>query len=319
MAGTLLLPDGSGDLELKCGPDADITAHFKGLQPPTRYGQNFLTYVLWAITPERKTINLGELIADDSNRSKLQAHAPGEMFGFIATAEPYFAVRAPSNVVVLETRLPITAPVRTVTLPERQAYTYNVFSGRFLSLNVAKPVSLNEYHTIVALYEAQSAVAVARAAGAEQHAKEQFDRAEFLLNNAERSRKQGAARAMVLQILHEATETAENARAAAEQERARLARVAAEQERARLAKIAAEQERARQARLAAQQEQARQARLAADQESARQARLAAEQQQAKLQQRRRTAQRARRRSAPASRNQSKGAPAKTKQVARAAQ
>ncbi|HEY1339608.1 MAG TPA: hypothetical protein VGF59_18975 [Bryobacteraceae bacterium] len=223
MKGTLLLPDAAGSLDLSCGPPLAIAAKFSGLRAPTRYGVNFLTYVLWAVTPERQAINVGELMRDGSDRAKLDVKMLGRTLGFLLTAEPYFAVSFPSNAVVLETALPITAPVRTVTLSRRPSYTYDVFSSRLYSLNAGKPVTLDEYQRIVMLYEAQSALAAAQAAGADRYAKEQYARAQSLLNDANRGRSRGLPRNMVLQLFREATFIAEGARAAAEQARAKLA------------------------------------------------------------------------------------------------
>src|ERR1035438_8133967 len=62
----------------------------------------YLTYVLWAISPEGRPVNLGEVLVGDNHRSKLRVTTDLQSFALIVTAEPYYAVRRPSNVVVLE-------------------------------------------------------------------------------------------------------------------------------------------------------------------------------------------------------------------------
>src|SRR5882724_5019793 len=61
--GTVLLPKAKGDamVESKAGR-TEIDARFDHVEAPTRYGAEYLTYVLWAITPEGHAKNLGELM-----------------------------------------------------------------------------------------------------------------------------------------------------------------------------------------------------------------------------------------------------------------
>ena len=102
-AGTALLPsaDGKAKVRSKRGT-LEVEAEFGNLQNPTTFGNEYLTYVLWAISPEGRAVNLGEVLVGDNNRSKLTATTDLQAFALIVTAEPYFAVRQPSNVVVLE-------------------------------------------------------------------------------------------------------------------------------------------------------------------------------------------------------------------------
>ena len=232
LTGTLLLPRALGDLDLKCGNKTDVSGHFKHLPAPTRFGRNFLTYVLWAATPARETINLGEVMPDDMDRVTFQSHVLGSTFGLMVTAEPYFAVRTPSNAVVMEVNFPVSASIRTVTLPKRPVYQYDVFSGRVLSLNVAKPIPLQDYKLIVNQYEAESALAVAQAAGADKYANDEFSQAKALVNYAADFKKKGGSPASVIQVLHLATTAAEAARQTAEAKRAEVAQV--EEEKAQL-------------------------------------------------------------------------------------
>jgi len=101
--GTDLMPAAAGEakVESKCGTLA-VEVEFSGLDKPTSFGSEYLTYVLWAISPEGRPVNIGEVLAGDNHRSKLDVTTDLQAFAMIVTAEPYYAVRRPSNVVVLE-------------------------------------------------------------------------------------------------------------------------------------------------------------------------------------------------------------------------
>lgn len=100
--GTILLPFAKGEakVESKKGTAIRIQAQFEKLEPAVRFGPEFLTYVLWAISPEGRADNLGEVIVEGS-KSKLDVTAQLQAFALIVTAEPYFAVTRPSEVVVV--------------------------------------------------------------------------------------------------------------------------------------------------------------------------------------------------------------------------
>ena len=104
--GTVLLPEAKGDatLESKAGR-TDVDARFEHVLPPARYGHEYQTYVLWAITPEDHAKNLGEVPAGSSDKAKLHVTTDLQAFGLIVTAEPYAAVRQPSDVVVMENQI----------------------------------------------------------------------------------------------------------------------------------------------------------------------------------------------------------------------
>ena len=79
----------------------EIEVEFRNLQAATRFGPEFLTYVMWSITPEGRAENLGEVILNGTS-SKLNVTTELQAFGMVVTAEPYFGVTQPSDVVVLE-------------------------------------------------------------------------------------------------------------------------------------------------------------------------------------------------------------------------
>ena len=100
--GTVLMADAKGSAEIKSKAGAtEIDAEFENLPAATKFGPEYLTYVLWAISPEGRPANLGELIVKNG-KSDLKATAQLQAFGLVVTAEPYFAVSGPSNVVVME-------------------------------------------------------------------------------------------------------------------------------------------------------------------------------------------------------------------------
>ena len=101
--GTDLMPGASGVAKVESKRGAmDIEAEFKGLDKPTTFGNEYLTYVMWAISPEGRAINVGEVLVGNDHRSKLSVTTDLQAFALIVTAEPYYAVRRPSNVVIAE-------------------------------------------------------------------------------------------------------------------------------------------------------------------------------------------------------------------------
>jgi hypothetical protein len=59
-AGTDLMPSANGQakVESKRG-SIEIEVEFANLQKPTAFGNEYLTYILWAISPEGRAVNLG--------------------------------------------------------------------------------------------------------------------------------------------------------------------------------------------------------------------------------------------------------------------
>src|SRR5881396_251516 len=98
LRGTPLLASAHGEAEVEGRKGyIEIKAELKDLQPASRFGPEFLTYVLWAITPEGRPLNLGEVLLDENNRGTLDVTTDLQAFGMIVTAEPYFAVTQPSG------------------------------------------------------------------------------------------------------------------------------------------------------------------------------------------------------------------------------
>ena len=102
-AGTDLMPSANGEAKVNSRRGSiEIDAEFGSLREPTTFGTEYLTYVLCAISPEGRALNLGEVLVGDNHRSKLRVTTDLQAFALIVTAEPYYAVRQPSNAVVLE-------------------------------------------------------------------------------------------------------------------------------------------------------------------------------------------------------------------------
>jgi hypothetical protein len=209
--GTALLPEARGEAKVtrKQG-HTEIQAELGSLQEATRFGPEYLTYVLWAITPEGRVTNLGEVVPNDRN-SILKMTIEPDVFGLIVTAEPYFAVCQPSDVVVMEnvsgmdTVPKIDEVDAKYQLLPRGAYTTNVPRSEL------KPIVMDAT-TPLGLYEARNALWIARWAGAEKGAAELFAEAERSLEKAEAFHASRAEANQVLTAARETVQTAENAR-----------------------------------------------------------------------------------------------------------
>ena len=222
--GTVLMPAAKGEavVESKAGRTV-IDARLTHVNAPAPYGAGYLTYVLWAITPEGHAKNLGEVLTDASDHAKLEVTTDLQAFGLIITAEPYAAVRQPSDVVVIENEIrPDTVghvePIQAkAELLPRGHYTYNV-AGQTTEPG-PKPVmlSMDRYEALLEVYEAQNAVQIARSEGADRYAPDTFARAEEMLHNAQKFEAQKVDRKTVVTEARHAAQTAEDARILAAQ------------------------------------------------------------------------------------------------------
>src|SRR5438105_2783782 len=201
--GTILLPHAKGEatVESKAG-HVEVDAKFERAAAPQRFGREYLTYVLWAITPEGHARNLGEVLADGSDRARLHVTTDLQSFGLIVTAEPYSAVRLPSDVVVMENQIRSDTVGKTVVidvkyeLMPRGHYTYTVPSNVDQTRNLPK-VSMAEYETQLEVYQALNAVQIAQSQGADRYASDTFGKAQALLRSAQELRARNADRSMI--------------------------------------------------------------------------------------------------------------------------
>ena len=218
-AGTILRPDAKGEAEVDAERGVvEVLAKFKDLAPPQTYGIEYLTYVLWAITPDGRATNLGELITDSGNDAKIETATELQTFALIVTAEPYYAVTHPSDVVVMENTLrPDTVgTVQTVDakyeLLKRGQYVYDREAAKQREQAPGKKVSQKQYEAMVELYQARHAVQLAAANGAEIYASDTLSRAKAQLERAEQRYAADPKSREVVTLSREATQTAEDAR-----------------------------------------------------------------------------------------------------------
>jgi outer membrane protein OmpA-like peptidoglycan-associated protein len=210
-AGTTLLPsaDGKAKVRSKRGT-LEVEAEFGNLQTPTTFGSEYLTYVLWAISPEGRAVNLGEVLVGDNNRSKLTATTDLQAFALIVTAEPYYAVRQPSNVVVLEnvvradTKGTSEAVNAKYELMERGGYLPTGYKFDPVVLSANLPLEF---------YEARNALRIAQSEGAETYASASYQHAVELMNSADAyAINKHIERKPLIAVSREAVQTAEDAR-----------------------------------------------------------------------------------------------------------
>jgi len=210
-AGTelMLSARGEAEVESKRGSIA-IEAEFSNLDKPTSFGSEYLTYVLWAISPEGRPVNLGEVLVGDNSRSKLKVTTTLQAFALIVTAEPYYAVQQPSNVVVLENA--VRPDTRGTTeevhakfeLMERGGYLPTGYKIDPIVLNAGLPLEF---------YEARNAMRIAKSEGAEQYADESYGHALKLMDNADQyAIDRHHHNKQLIAISREVVQTAEDAR-----------------------------------------------------------------------------------------------------------
>jgi outer membrane protein OmpA-like peptidoglycan-associated protein len=213
-AGTDLMPSANGFAKVNSKRGAmDIEAEFGNLQSPKSFGNEYLTYVLWAISPEGRAVNLGEVLVGSNDRSNLKVTTDLQAFALIVTAEPYYAVHEPSNVVVLENviRTDTRGSIETVNakyeLMERGGYLPTGYKFDPVVLNAKLPLEF---------FEARNAVRIAKSEGAEEYASDSYQHAVRLMNNAdEDATRKNIPEKSLIAVSRDAVQTAEDARAIA--------------------------------------------------------------------------------------------------------
>jgi outer membrane protein OmpA-like peptidoglycan-associated protein len=209
--GTDLMPAAGGQAKVESKRGAlEIEAEFSGLDRPTSFGNEYLTYVLWAISPEGRQVNIGEVLVGDNHRSKLDVTTDLQAFALVVTAEPYYAVRRPSNLVVLENsiRSDTVGASEDVDakyeLIDRGGYIPTGYKFDPLVLNAKLPLEF---------FEARNAVRIAQSAGSEkyattsyQNAVRQMDEADAIATGKHKNKKS------LIALSREVVQTAEDAR-----------------------------------------------------------------------------------------------------------
>ena len=211
-AGTDLMPQARGEAKVESKKGyIEIEVEFANLEKPTTFGNEYLTYILWAISPEGRAVNLGEILVGDNHRSKVDVTTDLQAFALVVTAEPYYAVRQPSNVVVLEnvvredTKGTTEAMHTKYELLERGGYIPTGYKFDPVVLNTRLPLEF---------FEARNALRIAQSEGAETYARDSYQHASRLMDqvDADAVNKHSDRKAMI-GVAREAVQTAEDARA----------------------------------------------------------------------------------------------------------
>jgi outer membrane protein OmpA-like peptidoglycan-associated protein len=210
-AGTVLMPSAHGEAKVESKQGyIEVEVEFRDMPAATGFGDEYLTYVLWAITPEGRTSNLGEVLRNGTS-GKLDVTTQLQEFGLIVTAEPYFAVSRPSDVVVMENvvRADTLGKVELIDakyeLLERGQYKH-LTNGAALGGNAKMPLEM---------FEARNAIRIARASGADRFATDTFEKAEGSLRQAETYFARNPGSKPVVMTARQAVQVAEDARAIA--------------------------------------------------------------------------------------------------------
>jgi len=207
--GTELMPAARGNaaVDSRLG-STKIETHLDRMTPAAQYGPEYMTYVLWAVTPEGRATNLGEVVLE-GDHANLLSTTDLQSFGLIVTAEPYFAVTQPSDVVVAEN---FVRNDTTGTIEQVDAKYELLQRGQYvLNRSAFKPIKIDPKGPLQ-LAEAENAVQIARIAGADKYAGDTLQKALVDLQNAEdflnksRDRKRSETNA------REAAQMAEDAR-----------------------------------------------------------------------------------------------------------
>jgi outer membrane protein OmpA-like peptidoglycan-associated protein len=209
--GTDLMPGalGGATVQSKRG-DTKIVAELQGLDNPRTFGNEYLTYVLWAVSPEGRPVNLGEILVGGNHRSKLETATQLQAFALIVTAEPYYAVRRPSNLVVLENE------VRSDTVGTTEAVEskYELIDrGGYIPTGYKfDPVVLNAKLPLE-FFEARNAMRIAESAGAQRYATPSYDKALLQIKTAdELAIRKHSDKKTLISASRQAVQTAEDAR-----------------------------------------------------------------------------------------------------------
>jgi outer membrane protein OmpA-like peptidoglycan-associated protein len=271
--GTDLMAGASGEAKVEGKKSSvEIDAKFDGLDDPTRFGLEYLTYVLWAVSPQGRAENKGEIVLDHhSGHVKATTEMP--TFGMFVTAEPYFAVTQPGNVVVMENMIPAGFGQENV-----EARYELLARGTYSSTQtrIENAIFGVDQKTPRILFEARNALRIARSAAADKYAAPSLSRADQQLQQAEVAYQHKQGKSTVETAARNAIVTAEEARVMAVKKKAEEEAAAASAAREALAKAQADAEAKRRADAEAAKAQAEAAKAQAEAAKAEAERMKAE-------------------------------------------
>jgi outer membrane protein OmpA-like peptidoglycan-associated protein len=254
--GTPLMPEASGAAKIEAKPGyTNIDAKFMNLGQPAKFGAEFLTYVMWAVSTEGRTDNLGEVQINKNGDGKLKMRTQMQIFSLVLTAEPYFAVRTPSELVILENQRRADTIGRLFRIE-----SYSLMErSRYQKLGNPLALSPDLKNVPLEIYQARNSVDIARNSGAEKYASDIFSKAEASLDVAEKALARKADKAYVISTARQTVQFSEDARTLSvqrrEQESLESERKAAEEANLR-AREQAELEKLRRAQSEAEKVQA---------------------------------------------------------------
>ena len=207
--GTELMQIATGDAKVENkGNRVEIDAKFESLEEATKFGLEYLTYVLWAVSPQGRAVNLGEVVLSHGS-GHVKAITDMQTFGMIVTAEPYFAVTQPGNVVVLENAIPAEAKVENIDA-KYELMGRGVYSSS--NTKIENAIFGIDRKTPLGLFEARNALRIAHIALADKYAPSIVAKAANQLKTAEDAYHSGRDKKTVEAAAREAVQTAEEAR-----------------------------------------------------------------------------------------------------------
>jgi outer membrane protein OmpA-like peptidoglycan-associated protein len=257
--GTELMQNASGEAKVAGKKSSvEIDAKFDGLDDPTKFGLEYLSLVLWAVSPEGRAVNLGELVIDH-NSSHVKAITDMQTFGMIVTAEPYFAVNQPGNMVVLENIAPANAGRQENIEAKYELLGRGTYSAT--NTKIQDAIFGIDRKTPRVLFEARNAVRIANLSAADKYAPSILAKAAQQLRAAEEAYVQKRDKSTVETLARETVGTAEEARVMAVKQKAEeeaQSRAAAEKKAAEDREAKARQDAAAEVQRRQEAEQARQ-------------------------------------------------------------
>jgi outer membrane protein OmpA-like peptidoglycan-associated protein len=219
--GTELMQGATGEAKVESKSNRmEIEAKFQGFEDATKFGLEYLTYVLWAVSSQGRAVNLGE-VALKNGSAQVKAITDLQTFGMIVTAEPYFAVTQPGNMVVLDN---VLGPATQGKVENIDAQYELLGRGIYSSSNtkIEGAIFGIDRKTPLELFEARNAVRIARIAQADKYAAASLARAEQQLQGAEDVYRGRSQKKSVEAAAREVVETAEEARVMAVKQKAEL-------------------------------------------------------------------------------------------------
>jgi outer membrane protein OmpA-like peptidoglycan-associated protein len=267
--GTDLMQQAGGEAKVENkGARVEIEAKFEGFEEATKFGLEYLTYVLWAVSPQGRAVNLGE-VQIKNGQGQVKAISDMQTFGMIVTAEPYFAVTQPGVEVVAENSLDAATGGETIEA-RYELLARGVYSSS--NTKIENAIFGIDRKTPVELFQARNAVRIARNAGAEKYAGPSLAKAAEQLQSAEDLYRQKRDKKSVVAAARDSVQTAEEARVIAVKQKAEevaQAKAAADKAAAEAREAKARQDAVDESKRRADAEQARQAAEAARAEAER--------------------------------------------------